>query len=117
MNGSRIQRGFRRLGVVLAVPFALGAIAAVVYYPLQPRPEAFWQKDPIVQAAPSKPGLFDDLTPKRTPATKLPPGFELDPPPLNKDPLGWAAILAAFGAAAFGLCALTGWVLAGFARD
>lgn len=98
MVGWRVRRGFRRLGIVSATPFAIGAVAAVVFYALQ---DPINQFDPALSAA-----CLDRLNPFVKYAC-----FR------NPEPLYWAGTLSFIAGALFLACVGVGWVLAGFARD
>jgi hypothetical protein len=120
MQGQRINRGFRRLGIALAFPFLLAAVVCV---------GVFVFSSPIAPAPPSKSsstGLFDDLIPrdnirkKNAEPSSTDEWWKKDPivqPTRSTEPLLWATTLAAIGVVMFVLCAGLGWVFAGFARD
>jgi hypothetical protein len=133
MVGRRVQRGFRRFGIVLAAPFVLASATSVaVYIASEPVPTA-------AESAPTKtPADLSKLTDAELLEIlclpKLPPGFVLDRASLSKSapsqckfkqadaardptPLYWAAGLSLSGVALFALSLALGWVLAGFARD
>jgi len=47
MVGSRVKRGFRRLGIVLASPFIAGAVIALGFYVFQDTRNYFERFDPV----------------------------------------------------------------------
>src|SRR6266568_4297469 len=82
MVGKRVMRGFRRLGIVLSVPFFLAGFVLIGIYPFSSKPTAFaelppgyvldkpepgdpWPGVPVVPPAGKKSarGMFDDLVP------------------------------------------------------
>lgn len=103
-TGARIQRGFRRLGVVVAAPFAIGAVifAGAYVYDAAIRPTPA-----VVVSVKKPPGLFDDLIPAKQP----------EPEARRSEVPLWAAAFAFLAIVLYGICAAAGWIFAGFARD
>lgn len=104
MSGSRLQRGFRRIGIGLAVPCLVAAVVAIGFYAIS-SPVNWWEAYPLApkserNASPRVPtalptkGYFDDIpdAPPSPPALEpgllpdLPPGFVIDSPPSDKQP-------------------------------
>lgn len=143
MVGARVSRGFRRLGLVVALPALVLAVGASVLagVGMAMAPTELPGVSIVADCQKSSPGLFDDI-----PIVAPPKGFQLDPPQTvgdadferclashrekadawqanhrailaPYDAIGFASASAAIGVIWFALCWAIGWVLAGFARD
>lgn len=134
LNSARLTRGFRRLGLVLALPclaVSLIIAAAGLYnYCTTTDPDAWWKNAPLAKQEPSSRTVtFDDLAPKKLDekgpwtqyqqknAKLVPVDFNPFAAAELRSSLLLAGIVAAVGAALFALCWAVGWTLAGFARD
>lgn len=115
MTGTQIIRGFRRLGIVMAIPCFIASAAYLsigVYedwvrkdewaaFPDRPPPRAKLDGQPF-KTKPVDHDPFADLIPKRS---------------VVRDVAPFAAGIAGLGVALFFACWLVGWMFAGFVRD
>jgi hypothetical protein len=111
LTGPRLIRGFKRLGIALAIPCFLGAAGLLSFgiYQEYQREHDPWKEFPGVQtSAPAKWG-----------AIRLEP-VDYDPfsgeSKLTEVSL-WSASICGLGLTAFLGMWLVGWVFAGFAKD
>jgi hypothetical protein len=107
-SGERIQRGFRRLGALLGIPFIVLGAGLVIFSPetaaLVARPNYF---DRFDRAAPAPSGgLFDDIG-QAPSATAIFPSMQM----------ALAGVSLATGMLVFVAFLAIGWSVAGFAKD
>jgi len=112
MAVSRVIRGFRRLGIVLAVPFFAIALFHLVSFAMS-EPEYDLDAVQVVNAADPFAG-WRDLGPNAPPQK---PNCAALPCRRDRWPLFLAAVFSGAAVGIFSLSLGIGWVIAGFAKD
>jgi hypothetical protein len=109
-----MQRGFRRIGIALAVPCFLAAAVAIGVYAVS-TPVNWWDEDKVTISSPLSPGFVLD---KLSDAELLKRYNEIEQIKRRPmEPLYAAGALALAGVVIFIFFTGFGWVVAGFARD
>lgn len=134
-SGERLIRGFRRVGIVAAVPCLIVAVIVAGYGAISEYQRShrndWWKNAPLAKSEPSRALTFDEFIPQKPgqPAKGPWDDYRQKEPqlvPVDHDPfaaselmpaLQLAGVVAAIGAALFfGFWAI-GWICAGFSRE